>query len=238
MTIQEQRLFSDVAASQKASTPTKPISLYQFGSSEAVVRRIQLPFVKFFRNASPVLDIGCGRGVFLDILAQAGIEGVGLDHSDEAVAFCRSKGFQVHQQDANSYLAVSEARFGGIFCSHVIEHFNYEDALQLIKLCSAALRPGGVLLLVTPNPRDLAVMSEIFWLDPTHVRPYPTQLLRSMVESCGLRVNIDRCFVGDWHLIGRRRLLGYLVRKLVLGRYYGKPNALVLARKDGDSDRD
>lgn len=234
MSIQEQRLFSTAAGAGTTVSAT-PISLYKFGSSEAVVRRIQRRFVKFFKNASPVLDIGCGRGVFLKILSEAGIAGIGLDHSDEAIAFCRTKGFEVHQQDAHAYLAKSKQRFGGIFCSHVIEHFAYADALELIRLCSIALRPGGVLLLVTPNPLDLAVMAEIFWLDPTHVRPYPTQLLASMAESCGLRVTLERRFIGDWHLIGRKRLLGYLIRRIVLGRYYGAPNALVLAKKNDDS---
>lgn len=234
MSTSKQRLFSHAASDAGVG---RAISLYEFGSDEEVVRRIQRPFVKYFQNGAPVLDIGCGRGVFLKLLAAAGIDGVGIDHSDESVAFCREKGFQVHREDARTYLARSERKFGGIFCSHVIEHFGYEDALELIELCYRSLRPGGVLLLVTPNSLDIAVMSEIFWLDPTHVRPYPTALLKSMVEGCGFTVTLQRHFVGDWHLIGRRRLLGYLVRRLVLGRYYGKPNALVLARKHGLSSR-
>lgn len=226
---------SEIADQTRAPIPKRPVSLYEFGGSEKVVRHIQRPFVKFFQNASPVLDIGCGRGIFLELLTSAGVDAVGLDHSDEALAFCRRKGFEVYQADARSYLAQNEHQFGGIFCSHVIEHFAYEDALELIQLCHAALRPGGVLLLVTPNPLDLAVITEIFWLDPTHVRPYPTQLLKSMLASSGFRVTLERRFLGDWHLIGKRHLAGYLVRRLLLGRYYGKPNALVLAKKDVDS---
>jgi 2-polyprenyl-3-methyl-5-hydroxy-6-metoxy-1,4-benzoquinol methylase len=238
MTIQEQRLVCGEVAERTGPAParSKPISLYEFGSHEKVVRRIQRPFAKYFQNASPVLDIGCGRGIFLEILTGAGISVVGLDHSDEAVGYCQRKGFEVHQEDARSYLARTKQQFGGIFCSHVIEHLAYDDAMDLIALCHAALRPGGVLLLVTPNPLDIAVISEIFWLDPTHVRPYPTELLKSMVENAGMRVALTRHFLGDWHLIGRRHLVGYCLRKLLLGRYYGKPNALVLARKNGNSD--
>jgi SAM-dependent methyltransferase len=212
---------------------SKPISLYQFGGHESVVRHIQRPFVRFFRGASPVLDIGCGRGIFLGLLAATGIEGIGLDHSDEAVSFCRGRGFDVVKEDARGYLSRTSRQFGGIFCSHVIEHLAYDEALELIGLSARALRPGGVILLVTPNSLDLATMSETFWLDPTHVRPYPTGLLKSMLENCGLRVVRERQFVGHWSLIGRKRLPGYILRRFILGRYYGKPNALVLGRKDG-----
>jgi 2-polyprenyl-3-methyl-5-hydroxy-6-metoxy-1,4-benzoquinol methylase len=213
----------------------KPISLYEFGSDENVVRRIQRPFVEFFRGAAPVLDIGCGRGIFLQLLSDAGIDAIGLDHSDEAVALCQQKGFQVQREDARIYLGRNPGRFGGIFCSHVVEHMGYDDALAFLQLCSDALRNDGVIVLVTPNPQDLAIISEIFWLDPTHVRPYPALLLKSMLASAGFRVGLHRHFLGDWRLIGRRNLPGYLLRRMLLGRYYGKPNTLVLARKNGNA---
>jgi hypothetical protein len=60
-------------------------------------------------------------------------------------------------------------------------------------------------------------------------------LLRNMSEAAGFRISLVRQFLGDWRLIGRRNLPVYLLRKLLLGRYYGKPNTLVLARKDGDA---
>jgi 2-polyprenyl-3-methyl-5-hydroxy-6-metoxy-1,4-benzoquinol methylase len=237
MTIREQRLVPAQIDENRMSANClgKENSLYKFGSDEDVVRRVQQSFADLFRGAAPVLDIGCGRGIFLEILARAGIEAIGLDHSDESVEFCREKGFRVQREDAHTFLAGTEQQFGGIFCSHVIEHLAYEDASALLKLCYRALRPGGVLLVVTPNPLDLAVISEIFWLDPTHVRPYPAPLLRNMSEAAGFRISLVRQFLGDWRLIGRRNLPVYLLRKLLLGRYYGKPNTLVLARKDGDA---
>jgi 2-polyprenyl-3-methyl-5-hydroxy-6-metoxy-1,4-benzoquinol methylase len=215
MTFSDVSLFSNSAYSPSQSMSASRISLYEFGGSEDTIRRIQKPFVEFFRSSAPVLDIGCGRGIFLQLLSDAGIQACGIDHSEEALAACRQKGFSVHCEDARSYLSKQPERFGGIFCSHVIEHMAYEDALVFIDLCYRALRPGGLLLLVTPNPEDICIMSDIFWLDPTHVRPYPKLLLETMLESAGFRVRLARQFLGSWRLVGsRRRRPGFLVRRL------------------------
>jgi O-antigen chain-terminating methyltransferase len=178
------------------------------------------------------LDIGCGRGIFLELLAAAGIQAVGIDHSEEALAVCQQKGFSVRCEDAGTYLNGELGQFGGIFCSHVIEHMGYEDALKFLGQCYGALRPRGVLLLVTPNPEDLIIMSEIFWLDPTHVRPYPKLLLERMLSAVGFEIRIAKQFLGSWRLVGRRNMPGYLLRRMVLGRHYGKPNTVVLAARD------
>jgi hypothetical protein len=107
----------------------------------------------------------------------------------------------------------------------------YDDAMAFLELCHEALRLDGKLLVVTPNPEDLAIIAEIFWLDPTHVRPYPKKLLLSMMDAVGLQVVLDRQFLGSWRMVGRRHLPGYLFRRMLLGRYFGRPNTLVLAKK-------
>ncbi len=211
----------------------KQISLYEFGASEDDVRKIQKPWVDYFRNFGPVLDIGCGRGVFLELLSAAGIEAVGVDHSEEAFSACRNKGLKVFSEDARTFLGHSAAKFGGIFCSHVIEHMPYDDAMTFLELCHEALLPGGRLLLIAPNPEDLAVISETFWLDPTHVRPYPRLLLKAMLKAVGFQIKVEKQIQGSLKMVGRRNLPIYLWRRLLLGKYFGKPNTLVLAQKDG-----
>lgn len=212
----------------------KPISLYKFGGAEDLLRRVQKPFVKYFHGSAPVLDIGCGRGVFLRLLAEAGVPAIGIDHSEESLVACQEKGLTVHREDGREFLSRSTGKFGGIFCSHVIEHMGYEDAVNFLQLCHGALRTNGIILLITPNPRDLAVISEIFWLDPTHVRPYPGLLLKAMLEATGFEVSIEKQFLGDWRMIGRRNLPRYFLRKMLLGPYYGKSNTMVLAKKGED----
>ena len=210
----------------------KAISLYNFGGSDSLVRRIQAPLVNLFKGCSPVLDVGCGRGIFLELLSQVGIEAVGIDHSEESVAICRGKGFVADREEANSFLKRSTAKFGGILCSHVIEHMAYEEACNFLELCHAALRAGGLLLIITPNAADISVIGEVFWLDPTHVRPYPKPLLKSMLEAMGFKVLKEKQYLGNWRMIGRRNIPVYLFRRLFLGKHYGKPNTLVLAKKD------
>jgi 2-polyprenyl-3-methyl-5-hydroxy-6-metoxy-1,4-benzoquinol methylase len=208
----------------------RSISLYEFGGSEELLCRVQEPLVEMFKGFDPVLDIGCGRGVFLELLRRANIAAIGIDHSEEAIAACEKKGVEVQHEEARGFLARNPCKFGGIFCSHVVEHMAYADALNFLDLCKAALRPGGILLIITPNPADLSVISEVFWMDPTHIRPYPKLLLRSMLEAVGFQVTLEKQFLGSWRMVGRRGLPAYFFRRMLLGRYFGKPNTLVLGR--------
>ncbi len=107
----------------------------------------------------------------------------------------------------------------------------YEEAMSFLELCHNALLPDGTLLLLTPNPEDLTIISEIFWLDPTHVRPYPSRLLQTMLKTSGFEVTLVKQFLPSWSSIGRRNIPSYLIRRMLLGRHYGKTNTLVLAKK-------
>src|SRR5919109_1335115 len=103
------------------------LSLYEFGGDEELVRRIQARFVRFFAGCERVLDIGCGRGIFLDLLRNAKISCVGIDPATESIEACKARGFSdVVCEDAITYLAQHARDFDGIFCSHVIEHMAYQ----------------------------------------------------------------------------------------------------------------
>ncbi len=155
-------------------------------ATEEMVEDQQRPHVERFAGVpGRVLEIGCGRGTMLQMLEAAEIEAYGLDTSDEALTACQAKGLAAVRADALEHLAsLADGSLGGIFCAHVIEHFTPIDASRLILESLRVLKPGGRFVLVTPNARDLRVV-ERFWLDPTHVRPYPRKLLCVLMEKAG-----------------------------------------------------
>jgi O-antigen chain-terminating methyltransferase len=207
--------------------------LFQFGGEPRIVRREHKRLLPYFAGARTVLDIGCGRGVCLQLLREAGIAPVGIDLSAEAVAQCRALGFDdVFHSDALTFLHMRPDAYDGIICSHVIEHLPFADGKKLIQLAFGSLRSGGRLAIVTPNLQDISVSGQIFWLDPTHVRPYPLPLLDALLRTEGFRV-ISRqqpLFVPNKRAIPR-----WLVLSLLLGPYFGRPNSIVVGERLPDS---
>ena len=159
-----------------------------FAGRESSVRYYQSHYVSAFPPGSRVLDVGCGEGVFLGLLREGGRSGIGVDSSPTDLARARERGLEVVEQDALEYLAHQEQAFDGIFCAHLIEHLPPAVAVQLVQRFHRALRAGGRLVLLTPDARDLEVLTERFWLDLTHARPYPLPLLARMLEVVGFTV--------------------------------------------------
>lgn len=154
-------------------------------------RLVQRGYLRWFAVGAEVLDIGCGTGGFLQQLRESGRRGVGIDHSASAAARCRQLDLEVHHGEALTVLADlarDGRRFGGAMLAHVIEHLDGAAAQALLTAIAAVLAPGGTLLVATPNFANLIVATEVFWLDPTHVRPYPRQLIERLGRSCGLEV--------------------------------------------------
>jgi O-antigen chain-terminating methyltransferase len=204
---------------------------FRFGGDEALLRKEQRALLPAFQGCRAVLDIGCGRGVMLDLFREAGIPAEGVDLMPEAVTYCQAKGHRATVADGVEFLQDKVEQYDGIFCSHVIEHVEFERAEELIAGCARALRPHGVLVLVTPNSRDIAVMGDVFWLDPTHRRPFPGDLIQAMLAAEGFEeIELRRPRV----LPNRaREWPGWIVRKLALGRYFGSLNLIAIARRPG-----
>jgi SAM-dependent methyltransferase len=156
-----------------------------FRGTEASVRDRQQRYVDRFVGLDDVLDIGCGRGEFLELLQKAGVNARGIDSDRRMVEHCRDKGLEADLREALDYLSsLPEDSVGGIFAAQVIEHLVASDLLIFIRQARRVLGPGGVLLLESPNPEALLTFAE-FYVDPTHVRPYHPQLIRWLLEHEG-----------------------------------------------------
>jgi O-antigen chain-terminating methyltransferase len=176
-------------ASEHPSAPALDYTrfAYRFRGSEDDVRRGQEFYKPFFRNCRNVLDIGCGRGEFLEMIRDLGVPARGIDLGEESVAQCREKGLAAEVADMFPYLAALPAgEFDGIFLSQVVEHLDPMRLPGLIRLCAAGLERGGILAVETPNPECLAIFATYFYLDPTHTRPVPYPLMEFYMEEAGL----------------------------------------------------
>jgi len=158
----------------------------RFRGGEEHVKAAQRRYVTDFRGSRRVLDLGCGRGEFLELMAEAGIPAVGVDLSPECVALVRAKGLEAEQADLFEYLdGLVDGSVDGIFCAHLIEHLAPERLPRLIELVARKLAHNGLLVIETPNPACLAIFATHFYADPTHVRPVPIPLLVFYLEEAG-----------------------------------------------------
>jgi 2-polyprenyl-3-methyl-5-hydroxy-6-metoxy-1,4-benzoquinol methylase len=159
----------------------------RFRGSQEYVRRNQEFYKPVFAGCTNVLDLGCGRGEFLDTMREIGVAARGVDLGEESVAYCRDKGLTADVADMFAFLeGQPECEFDGIMISQVVEHLPPEVLPSLVKLAGSRLRRNGVLAIETPNPACLAIFATHFYLDPTHTRPVPAELLRFYMEEAGL----------------------------------------------------
>jgi SAM-dependent methyltransferase len=160
----------------------------------ADVREMLRVYLPHFETRRRVLDIGCGRGEFLSLLRDEGISAYGVDSDESMVGAGREAGVEVVLDDAFSHLRGLEAgAVDGIFCSQVAEHLETPQLLALLELSKRALAPGGVIVMETPNPESLSILSRFFYTDLTHVRPIHPDALRWAMEAVGFEsVHVER----------------------------------------------
>lgn len=162
------------------------------GSYEDIVDRLKvhLPLVEEARvgkTESPVLDIGCGRGEWIELLQKSGYVAQGLDVNSITIEECRNKGLNVIESDAIAYLqSLPEKSIGALTGFHIIEHLPFEILIKLFDEAVRVLVPGGLVIFETPNPQNVMVGSNTFYLDPTHRNPLPSPMIKFMAESRGL----------------------------------------------------
>ncbi len=158
----------------------------QRGSYEEIQTRLEVYLADIPNSEAPVVDIGCGRGEWLDLLKQKGINAYGVDNNPDVAQRAAGRGLDVRTADAMEHLAsLADRTVNAVTAFHVAEHLPLEALIELIDGSLRVLRPGGKLVLETPNPANLTVGATTFWLDPTHLRPLPSDLLSFLVSSRG-----------------------------------------------------
>ena len=162
------------------------------GSSEVVRERLSL-YVQYFEGLAPVLELGCGRGEFLDLLRESNIEARGIDDNQEMLSVCRERGLEVEQADITTFMrGMGAESIGGIFAAQVIEHLDPADLRQLLAASHRVLRKGGRLVVETVNPRSLTALVESFYRDLTHQKPLHPETLDFLLRACGFpKVEIE-----------------------------------------------
>ena len=136
---------------------------------------------------APALDLGCGRGEWLEILRDAAIPARGIDTNREIIRDCREQGLDAQEGAVPQILSsLPDQSFSMVTAFHVLEHIPFADLLEVIDQAVRLLKPGGIAIFETPNPKNLLVSTNNFYLDPTHHHPLPSEFLAFVIESRGL----------------------------------------------------
>ncbi len=158
-----------------------------FRGDEALVRVRQEQYAALFAGANWVLDVGCGRGEFLELLRERGQAGRGIDLDEAMVQRCRDKGLEAEHADALEYLGrLEDATLPGAFAAQVIEHLPAPALNDCLRLLAAKLQLGGTAVLETVNPH-LPSALKAFWVDPTHHHPLFPEVTLSLARFAGFR---------------------------------------------------
>lgn len=172
------------------------------GARHEIKRRltVYMPYVNHLRSGRKdlsALDIGCGRGEWLELLQESGYRAKGVDINNVALAECREQGLEVTDSDALEYLkGLKRESLDVITGFHIIEHLPFKTLIALLDEALRVLKPGGMILFETPNPTNLLVSAYDFYRDPDHQKPLHPDTLNFIAESRGF-VRTGSYFVLD-----------------------------------------
>jgi SAM-dependent methyltransferase len=160
--------------------------LRYMGVRPETMRQIQSYYLPYFADCRRVIDLGCGDGDFLAILLAQGIEAVGVDADEKTFAAGQKNALPIVRQDVFTFLHEQpQASADGIFCAHLVEHLPYPKVIELVQQSFRVLRPGGRIILATPNVRSLYSHLEMFYMHFGHISFYHPKLLCFFLEHAG-----------------------------------------------------
>lgn len=161
------------------------------GSREEIKKRLRVYLPHVIQAGvgtaeKPILDLGCGRGEWLELLKENGCTVRGVDLNVSALAVCRKLGLDVVEADIMTCLRSLPDRSQGMVTGfHIIEHLPMPMVLELMSELHRVLHEGGLVVLESPNPANIQVGACNFYLDPTHLRPLPSGLTVFLMEYAG-----------------------------------------------------
>jgi SAM-dependent methyltransferase len=149
-------------------------------------RGVQRFYVPYFANSQRVVDLACGDADFVAMLLEQGVDAVGVDADAKTCADAQAKGLPVVCQNVFDYLAATpDGSVDGVFSAHLVEHLAYPQVITLIQEAARILRPGGRLILATPDCRSLFSHLDMYYLHFGHVSFYHPRLLSFLLEHEG-----------------------------------------------------
>ena len=201
------------------------------GTPEQVKDTVQiyLPVLRAAAITTDILDVGCGRGEWLEVLRDNGFQARGIDTNRIVLQRCRELSLDVVEAEALTYLgSLSDSSLNAVTAFHFAEHLPLDALVRFLDEAGRTLKPGGLLILETPNPENLLVGSCNFYLDPTHKNPLPIPTLKLLVEARGFRFHevMKLHPVGSAKIEVKDQLTSHLNHFL-----YGPMNYAVVARK-------
>jgi O-antigen chain-terminating methyltransferase len=161
-----------------------------FRGDEADIAKRQAMYVPYVEKSvqpeRPLVDLGCGRGEWLQVLQGHGLSAFGVDSNPTFVEQCVAAGLDVRAGNLVDFLRSAEpASLGAISMFQVLEHLPFAVVAEVMKLARQALAPGGVFIAEVPNAKNVRVGSGTFWIDPTHVRPWYPDALEFVASAAG-----------------------------------------------------
>jgi O-antigen chain-terminating methyltransferase len=196
--------------------------------------KIYLPVLHDAGITKDVLDVGCGRGELLEVLRDAGVQAKGIDTNRVQVERCQALSLDVVEREAVDYLrSLPGESLHAVTALHFAEHLPFESLVSFLDEVGRVLRPGGLVILETPNPENLLVGSCNFYLDPTHRNPIPIATMELLVQARGFAdLQVLRLHpVADAQIEVKDQLTSHLNHYL-----YGPMNYSVVARKPGKTE--
>lgn len=200
------------------------------GSRESILRRYE-EYYNFVQNSPKVsLDIGCGRGEWVELLQDRGIDAQGVDLNSAMLQVGKDAGVQnLNEEDAFTFLEnIPPNTYDLITAFHIIEHIPFEKLLVLLSQIKRVAKDGAVILLETPNPTNLQVAATHFYNDPTHLNPLPSRVMEFMLEYLGfteVKTHHINPYAKEHHLDGDNK------ESQTLNKYlYGAQDYLLVAK--------